>query len=442
MTCVHHWACGDDLVARDFPDFFATHARSELGCEWQVCKRCGEAKQVRLDYGNVMKIPVMNDLTELGDEEAPPRIKKTRDQAKEKEKMHVSSNDNGYGIGAATERAQNPNKEPESTSEPKGEPVETRVCVSCGKSKQITEFQRKYGSEERRDKCKKCGQGARARKEEDAPLEAPWPGHAHFARKLEQLAATLRPPSVSPLVKARAVKALLDANEWLTQERLAQLLDTSQTSIARYLSLLKLPVRVLAFVDEGQLTIGHAATLAGVKDGDVAVHIATEIIARGLSVRETEEMVRVQYNSLEEDMPVGDIQQVEETAPEAAQTSWAEAAVIVDAIDTALSSEEPGERKSAVTVLFDDWAALNARAETAEAQAKDLRVKYADAEGVIKQQAQLIDALSTRAAGTMKLLAAANRRARHAEIDLQMFKLQAERDDILDGDTDSLVDVA
>lgn len=47
-NCIHHVVCGDHLVARMSPDFFDTHEPSPLGKEWQLCVKCGEARQVSI----------------------------------------------------------------------------------------------------------------------------------------------------------------------------------------------------------------------------------------------------------------------------------------------------------------------------------------------------------------------------------------------------------
>lgn len=415
--CKHHFLCGDRIIASHFPDFFLKRAPTKRNLELQVCRECGTEKTVKLfDLNQGMEgIVEHNRLAEVFETKAAPTNDHTPDEAPV--------------IAPAMEDIDAPVELAVPAPVPAAGQVETRVCVSCGKTREITEFQRKYGSEERRDKCKKCGQGARAKKEEDAPAQAPWPGREDFERKLEQLAGTLRPPSISPMVKARAVKALLEENEWLTQTRLAQLLDTSQSSIARYMQVLELPETVLAFVEDGSLTMGHAAALTGVRESESIELLAGQILAKGLSVRETEDLVRSHNESPDDGGEDTEMESITVTGNDEA---------------TALAVPDKEEPKNALTVLFDDWQALNSRADAAEVLASELQTKYDDAQQVMKQQKQLIDALSTRITGTLKLLATTTRRARLAELDLQIYKLQAERDAIADGDgsDDELAQVA
>jgi hypothetical protein len=63
-TCPpHERICGDDLVEREIPGFFNSlyRERSPRGYEWQVCRKCGDAKQVRL-----------YDATNEADKDIPP----------------------------------------------------------------------------------------------------------------------------------------------------------------------------------------------------------------------------------------------------------------------------------------------------------------------------------------------------------------------------------
>ena len=74
-----------------------------------------------------------------------------------------------------------------------------------------------------------------------------------------------------------------------TQERLAEALSKSRSHIANLLRLLSLPDEVQAHVREGALTAGHARALITAPN---AAELARQVIARNLSVRETELLVR------------------------------------------------------------------------------------------------------------------------------------------------------
>lgn len=76
-----------------------------------------------------------------------------------------------------------------------------------------------------------------------------------------------------------------------TQEKLADALNKSRSHIANSVRLLTLPDQVQAWVKEGKLSAGHARALVTVPN---AVQLGRRIIDRGLSVRETETLVRQQ----------------------------------------------------------------------------------------------------------------------------------------------------
>lgn len=74
-----------------------------------------------------------------------------------------------------------------------------------------------------------------------------------------------------------------------TQERLAEALGKSRSHIANLLRLLTLPTEVQAWLREGKLSAGHARALI---TSDNSVALARQVIARGLSVRETERLAK------------------------------------------------------------------------------------------------------------------------------------------------------
>ena len=74
-----------------------------------------------------------------------------------------------------------------------------------------------------------------------------------------------------------------------TQERLADALNKSRSHIANLLRLLNLPDQVQDLVKEGKLSAGHARALITAAD---PIALAKKVVEKGLSVRETEELVR------------------------------------------------------------------------------------------------------------------------------------------------------
>ncbi len=74
-----------------------------------------------------------------------------------------------------------------------------------------------------------------------------------------------------------------------TQEMLGKLVHKSRSHVANLLRLLDLPEKVRGLVASGALSMGHARALVTAADPEA---LADEVIARGLSVRDTEKLVR------------------------------------------------------------------------------------------------------------------------------------------------------
>ena len=97
--------------------------------------------------------------------------------------------------------------------------------------------------------------------------------------------------NLNPIEEAQAYKSLLE-NIGLTQELLAQRVGRDRSYITNYLRLLKLPSDIQLLLQDERISTGHARTLLGAMDPDLQRHLARKIIERGLSVRETEKLVR------------------------------------------------------------------------------------------------------------------------------------------------------
>ena len=99
--------------------------------------------------------------------------------------------------------------------------------------------------------------------------------------------------NLNPIDEALAYRRLTDEFR-LTQEQIAAAVGKDRATVANFLRLLKLPEEVRAEVASGTLSMGHARALLGLSGEGDQRRIAREVIARGLSVRETESMVRRQ----------------------------------------------------------------------------------------------------------------------------------------------------
>jgi ParB family chromosome partitioning protein len=79
-----------------------------------------------------------------------------------------------------------------------------------------------------------------------------------------------------------------------TQEKLAEALSKSRSHVANLMRLLSLPTEVQDMVRDGSLSAGHARALIG---SSKAAELAVQIVAKGLSVRETERLMKAQESA-------------------------------------------------------------------------------------------------------------------------------------------------
>jgi ParB family chromosome partitioning protein len=96
---------------------------------------------------------------------------------------------------------------------------------------------------------------------------------------------------LNPIDQAAAYERL-STDFQMTQEEIAAAVGKDRSSVANHMRLLKLPEEVRAEVSTGRLSMGHARALIAITDEASQRHIAREVIARNLSVRETEAMVK------------------------------------------------------------------------------------------------------------------------------------------------------
>jgi ParB family chromosome partitioning protein len=105
------------------------------------------------------------------------------------------------------------------------------------------------------------------------------------------LVENIQREDLNPIDQAAAYEKLSsDFN--MTQEEIAAAVGKDRSSIANHIRLLKLPQEVRAEVATGRLSMGHARALIAIADEGSQRQIAREVIARNLSVRETEAMVK------------------------------------------------------------------------------------------------------------------------------------------------------
>lgn len=101
----------------------------------------------------------------------------------------------------------------------------------------------------------------------------------------------LQREDLSPMEEAEAYSVLMEKLN-LTQAEVAERMGKSRPYIANYLRLLTLPEEVKQWVNDGELSMGQARTLLGLKDKNEMLALAKRVIKEGLTVRQLEELVQ------------------------------------------------------------------------------------------------------------------------------------------------------
>jgi ParB family chromosome partitioning protein len=105
------------------------------------------------------------------------------------------------------------------------------------------------------------------------------------------LVENIQRSDLDPIEEAEAFSSLIE-EYGLTQEEVGRRTGRSRTSVTNTLRLLELPKEVRKMLSDGTLSEGHAKVLMGLKDDAKIENAAQSVAARGLSVRETEKLVR------------------------------------------------------------------------------------------------------------------------------------------------------
>lgn len=115
----------------------------------------------------------------------------------------------------------------------------------------------------------------------------------------DALLENLHRVALNPLEEAAAYQQMIE-EFGLTQAQLSKSVSKSRPQIANTLRLLNLPASVQKKVAAGVLSSGHARALLGLSDPEAMDKLASRIIAEGLSVRSTEEIVAMAIASGEQ----------------------------------------------------------------------------------------------------------------------------------------------
>ena len=124
------------------------------------------------------------------------------------------------------------------------------------------------------------------------------------------LIENLQREDLDPIEEAEGYKTLMDSYQ-LTQEEAAERVGKSRSAVANSLRLLGLCPEVRAMLQSGKLSGGHARTLLPLKD-EMQLQAAKAVAAQGLSVRQTEALVK-RLTAKKEVPPLTDEQRMNES---------------------------------------------------------------------------------------------------------------------------------
>jgi ParB family chromosome partitioning protein len=105
------------------------------------------------------------------------------------------------------------------------------------------------------------------------------------------LVENLQRADLNPLEEAAAFQALVETFT-MTQAEIGQRVGKSRAAVANTIRLLQLPLEVQQALMDGRLSAGHGRALLALPDHDSMLAALAQLLARGLSVRQTEELVK------------------------------------------------------------------------------------------------------------------------------------------------------
>ena len=109
----------------------------------------------------------------------------------------------------------------------------------------------------------------------------------------------LQREDLNPIESARAIKQLMEEYK-LTQEEVAERLGISRSNIANMTRLLSLYPDVIALVEKGQLSAGHARCLVVVENPTEQIKLASQTIREKWNVRDLEKAVKRALNPVKQ----------------------------------------------------------------------------------------------------------------------------------------------
>ncbi len=154
-------------------------------------------------------------------------------------------------------------------------------------------------------------------------------------------------------------KRLIDECE-LTHETLGERLGKDRSTVTNYLRLLKLPPEIQHALKARSISMGHARALIAITDIEKQIIAFKEIESKGLSVRKTEELVRILNDK--NNKPVAKVAEVKQLSPAYVQVQNR----LTDALETKVRIKKGNEDKGEIIIPFYSAADLERLIELLE----------------------------------------------------------------------------
>ena len=110
------------------------------------------------------------------------------------------------------------------------------------------------------------------------------------------LVENLQREDLNPIEEAQGYRTLIQVYG-LTQEKAAERVGRSRPAVANSMRLLSLPEDVIARIEKGERSAGHGRALLALEDGETISALADKVIRAGLTVRQTEALVKKTLSS-------------------------------------------------------------------------------------------------------------------------------------------------
>ena len=105
------------------------------------------------------------------------------------------------------------------------------------------------------------------------------------------LIENLQREDLDPVEVANGYQSLIDGFG-LTQEEISERLSVPRSTVANSLRILNLPEKILEYIKNGELSLGHAKVILSLNSDEDKIVLADEIVKKHLSVRQAEQLAK------------------------------------------------------------------------------------------------------------------------------------------------------